>query len=215
MTIATEGMEQNPYQDAEQTQYLTFRIGSEEYAIGVLHVKEILEYDTLTKVPNTPGSIRGVINLRGSVVPVVDLAVKFGSKESTITKRTCIVIVEVDLNGERAVMGVMADSVSQVIDLLPGDIEPAPSFGTRVNVAYLHGMARSTTGKKFVLLLDTGKVLSTDELLAASELGQEDVAITAPRRKRRSKHSPEAFEAAGPVQAETGNPTAEPQQTEA
>ena len=173
--------------EQQQSQYLTFHIGSEEYAIGVLQVKEILEYDTLTKVPNTPRSIRGVINLRGSVVPVVDLAVKFGQAPSEVTKRTCIVIAELDLNGERGTMGVMADSVSQVIDLQPGDIEPPPSFGTRVNVAYLQGMAKSTTAKKFVLLLDTDKVLSTDELLAAAELSKEDAAALTSKRKRRKR----------------------------
>ncbi|HKC12424.1 MAG TPA: chemotaxis protein CheW, partial [Vicinamibacteria bacterium] len=107
---------------AEQAQYLGFYIAGEEYAIGILRVREILEYDTVTKVPTTPPSIRGVINLRGSVVPVVDLAVKFGLPESVVSKRTCIVVVEVDLDGERAVMGVLADAVSQVIDLPASEV---------------------------------------------------------------------------------------------
>src|SRR5260221_6026244 len=104
--------ERNPDATA---QYLGFYIAGEEYAIGILRVKEILEYDTITTVPGTPSSMRGVINLRGSVVPVVDLAVKFGLAESLVTKRTCIVVVELDLEGQRTVIGVMADSVSQVI----------------------------------------------------------------------------------------------------
>jgi len=155
---------------AEGAQYLGFCIAGEEYAIGILRVREILEYDTLTKVPTTPPSIRGVINLRGSVVPVVDLAVKFGLPESVISKRTCIVVVEVNLDGERAVMGVLADAVSQVIDLPASEVEPPPPFGTRVRVDCLIGMGRA--GRKFVLLLDIDKLLSLDELeIARPETG--------------------------------------------
>ena len=152
----------------DQAQYLGFYIAGEEYAVGILRVKEILEYDTITKVPGTPPSIRGVINLRGSVVPVVDLALKFGLPESQVTKRTCIVVVELDLNGERTVMGVMADAVSQVIELGPKDIEPPPAFGTRVHMDYLRGMGKA--GKKFILILDVDRVLSVDELQAAASL---------------------------------------------
>jgi purine-binding chemotaxis protein CheW len=151
---------------AEQTQYLGFVVADEEYAIGILRVREILEFDVVTKVPTTPPSIRGVINLRGRVVPVIDLAVKLGLPESTVTKRTCIVVVEVDLAGERTVMGVLADSVSQVLDLAADEVEPPPSFGTRVRVDCLLGMGRA--GKKFVLLLDIDKVLSAEELMAAA-----------------------------------------------
>ena len=157
----------SPVQDAvEQSQYLTFYLAGEEYAIGILQVKEILEYDTLPKVPQTPPSIRGVINLRGSVVPVVDLAAKFGLPPSPVSKRTCIVIVEVDFDGQRTVMGVLADAVSQVMDLTPADIEAPPAFGTAVRVDYLQGMGK--VGKKFVLILDVDRVLSAPELLGAS-----------------------------------------------
>src|SRR5258708_7572637 len=159
---------------AERAQYLGFYIGGEEYAIGILRVREILEYDTVTKVPTTPPSIRGVINLRGSVVPVVDLAVKFGLPESVVSKRTCIVVVEVDLDGERAVMGVLADAVSQVIDLPASEVEPPPPFGTRVRVDRLIGMGRA--GRKFVLLLDIDKLLSLDEL----EIASQEAGATAP-----------------------------------
>ena len=152
----------------EQTQYLTFSLVGEEYAIGILRVREILEYDTLTTVPQTPPCIRGVINLRGSVVPVVDLAVKFGLPATPITKRTCIVIVEADLDGTPTVMGVMADAVSQVMDLAPQDIEAPPAFGTRVRVDYLRGMGK--VGKRFVLLLDVDRVLSAADLLAGAAL---------------------------------------------
>lgn len=158
---------------SDETQYLGFQVAEEEYAIGILRVREILEYDTVTKVPTTPPSIRGVINLRGRVVPVVDLAVKLGLPESPITKSTCIVVVEVDLEGERAVMGVLADSVSQVLDLPAGEIEPPPPFGPHVRVDCLVGMGRS--GKKFVLLLDIDKLLSMDELAVAARLADASV----------------------------------------
>jgi len=151
-----------------QTKYLTYHLAGEEYAIGILRVKEVIEYGTVTKVPKTPPSVRGVINLRGSVVPVVDLAIKFGLPESPVTKRTCIVIVEVDLDGERVVMGIVADSVSEVMDLLPEDIVEPPPFGTGVRVDYLQGMGK--VGKKFVLILDVDRVMSSSELLAAASL---------------------------------------------
>ena len=158
----------NKTQTHEQTQYLTFHLAGEEYAVSILKVKEIIEYGTLTIVPQTPRSIRGVINLRGNVVPVVDLAIKFGMNPSTITDRSCIVIVEVDMDGETTVMGVVADSVSQVIDLPPGDILPPPAFGTRIKVDFLHGMGKSD--KKFFLILDIDKVLSIEELKIAATL---------------------------------------------
>ena len=155
---------------ADGTQYLGFYVAEEEYAIGILRVREILEFDTVTRVPTTPPSIRGVINLRGRVVPVVDLAVKLGLPESPITKRTCVVVVEVDLEGERTVMGVLADAVSQVLDLPASEIEPPPPFGPRVRVDCLLGMGRA--GKKFVLLLDIDKLLSTDELAVAAQAAE-------------------------------------------
>jgi purine-binding chemotaxis protein CheW len=152
---------------SEQSQYLGFHIGGEEYAIGILRVREILEYDTVTKVPTTPPSIRGVINLRGSVVPVVDLAVKLGLPASVVTKRSCVVVVEMMFEGERTVMGLLADAVSQVLDLPAAEIEPPPPFGTRIRVECLLGMGRA--GKKFVLLLDIDRLLSTDDVVAATE----------------------------------------------
>jgi purine-binding chemotaxis protein CheW len=147
----------------EQTQFLTFLLAEEAYAVGILRVKEIIEYDTVTRIPNVPRSVRGVINLRGSVVPVVDLAARFGLEESPVTKRTCVIIVEVEAGGrKRMVMGVMADAVSQVIDLPLSEIEPPPSFGTRIHVDYLKGIGK--IGKKFVLILDLDRVLSPDAL---------------------------------------------------
>lgn len=152
----------NAQEDTAQAQYLSFFIAKEEYAIGILRVREIIEFGTLTVVPATHPSIRGVINLRGAVVPVIDLAVKLGLAPAVITRWTCIVIVEVVLDGEATVMGVMADSVSQVVELSPQDIESAPAFGTRLNVDYLLGMGK--LGAKFLLLLDIDRVLSAEAL---------------------------------------------------
>ena len=153
---------------AEPGQYLSFFVADEEYAIGILKVKEILEFSATTKVPGAPRSIRGVANVRGRVVPVVDLAVRFSLPETVVTKRSCIVIVEVDVDGERSVMGVMADSVSQVISLGPDDIQPPPSFGTRVHIDYLLGMGRS--GQKFLMILDIDRILTLDELLEVTKV---------------------------------------------
>jgi purine-binding chemotaxis protein CheW len=146
---------------ANQRQYLTFFLADEQYAVGVLCVKEIIEYGIVTKVPTTPQYIRGVINLRGSVVPVVDLAVKFGLPAVSVSRRTCIVIMEATLAGERVVMGVVADAVSQVIQFSPQDIEPAPAFGTSVRLEYLEGMAK--LGTKFVLILNMDHVFAADD----------------------------------------------------
>jgi len=145
-----------------QEQYLTFLLTGEEYAISILKVKEIIEYDTVTTVPKTPRWVRGVINLRGAVVPVLDLGLKFGLEERPVTKTTCIVIVEGQVEGQSTLMGVMADAVSQVMDIAAGDVQEVPTFGTRIKVDYLQGMAQ--LGKKFVLLLDIDKVLSADEV---------------------------------------------------
>ena len=147
--------------EASVAQYLSFQVAGESYAVGVLQAREIIEYSTVTRVPHAPPAVRGVINLRGSVVPVVDLAIKFGLPASPIGRRTCVVIVECVIDGESLVMGVMADAVNHVLDLGPADIEPAPSFGTRVRTEYLKGMGKLEQG--FVLLLDMDKLLTTDE----------------------------------------------------
>jgi purine-binding chemotaxis protein CheW len=152
-------------------QYLTFRIRDEEYAVSLLRVKEIIEYETVTRVPTTPAHIRGVINLRGAVLPVVDLAAKFGHAESALTRTTCIVVVETALHGETVVVGMLADAVSQVIDLAADQIEPPPPFGTHVRVDFLVGMAK--IDGRLALVLDLDRVLSPVEL-------QETLAATAP-----------------------------------
>jgi purine-binding chemotaxis protein CheW len=161
-------MQTKEKEEIVQQQYLTLFLAEEEYAITIQRVKEIIEYAAITKVPKVPQWIRGVINLRGNVVPVVDLAVRFGMEERPVTKTTCIVIVEVEQDTERTVMGVIADSVNQVIDLAAQDIEEPPAFGTRVRLEYLLGMGK--LGKKFVLILNIDRVLSSAELLTVSAL---------------------------------------------
>ena len=161
-------MEIKEKEEVIQQQYLTFFLADEEYAINIQRVKEIIEYTTVTKVPKVPEWIRGVINLRGNVVPVVDLTVRFGLEERPVTKTTCIVIVEVEQDSERTVMGVISDAVNQVIDLAPRDIEEPPAFGTGVRLEYLFGMGK--LGKKFALILNIDSVLSNTELLTVSTL---------------------------------------------
>lgn len=154
--------------DSEQQQYLTFLIGEEEYGVPVLRVREIVAYGSVTRVPSAPSWIRGVINLRGVIVPVVDLALKFGLPATRIGRRTCIVIVEVALVNEETAMGVLSDAVQEVATLAPEDIEPPPPFGSAVRIEFLIGMR--TSGRGFLQLLDIDKVLATDELLAVTGL---------------------------------------------
>lgn len=154
-----------------QEQFLTFYLAAEEYAVPVLRVKEILEYQVVTRVPYTPPWVRGVFNLRGSVVPVVDLAVKLGLGEAPIAKTSCIVILEVDLKDEPLVIGVIVNSVSQVIDLTPADVQPVPAFGVKVNTGYLLGIAN--TGSRLTLLIDIDKIFSMEELAHIGEASLE------------------------------------------
>lgn len=146
----------------EKEQYLTFFLVNEECAISILKVREIIEYDAITTVPKMAAWMRGVINLRGSVVPVVDLAAKFEMEQKPVGKTTCIVIVEAQFENQQTTVGLIVDAVSQVMELAPDDIRPVPDFGTSVNMDYLIGMAQS--GRKFALLLDVDKVLTTEEL---------------------------------------------------
>jgi purine-binding chemotaxis protein CheW len=148
----------------EPTQYLTFMLAGEAFAIGILAIKEIIEYHSLTEVPMMPPCVRGVINLRGAVVPVVDLLARFGRAQSPVTKRTCIVIVEVESAGERQVIGVVVDAVNEVLDIDAADIEPAPSFGARIRTDFIQGMGK--VKGKFVILLDVDQVLALDDLAA-------------------------------------------------
>ena len=143
-------------------QFLTFRIGGDEYGLPILQVREIIEYQPITRVPNAPPAIIGVLNLRGSAVPVADLSRAFGRPESVITRRTCVVIVEVHHDTELTAVGMLVDSVSQVLELTEAQIRPPPSFGTPVSLDFLRGMGQ--VEQRFVLLLDCERVLSLDEL---------------------------------------------------
>jgi purine-binding chemotaxis protein CheW len=154
-------------------QYLTFFLAGEEYAITILQVTDIIECGTVTRVPGTPPWIRGVHNLRGTVVPVIDLAIKFGLPPTEVTRRTCIVIVELKADDETLIMGVMADSVHQVVDFTSEQIQPPPAFGPRVHVECLLGMASSNG--KFVLLLDIDRVFSSDEIIAAGSTVADEI----------------------------------------
>jgi len=156
---------------AEPAQYLTFMLAGEVFAVGILAVKEIIEYRGLTEVPMMPACVRGVINLRGAVVPVIDLPARFGRPTSQVTKRTCTVIVEVQAADERHVIGMVVDAVNEVIEIPPSDIEPAPSFGTRIRSDFIQGMGK--VRDKFVILLDADQVLSIDEAADVSRQAPE------------------------------------------
>jgi purine-binding chemotaxis protein CheW len=148
---------------ARPAQYLAFSLAGETYAIELPRIRAIIEHVPVTRVPGMPPAVLGVINLRGHVVPVVDLAVKMGLGPRPLSRWTCFVIVEVPLEGERTALGLLADSVSEVLELGPDDIEPPPPFGTRVPAEYLRGLGRREQG--FILLLELERLLSVEELL--------------------------------------------------
>jgi purine-binding chemotaxis protein CheW len=154
--------EPNVAADAQAAQYLTFMLAGESFGIGIMAVKEIIEFSGITEVPMMPDSIRGVINLRGAVVPVMDLAARFGRPRSVPGKRTCIVIVELEKDGAYQLMGIVVDAVSAVLDIPAADIEPAPSFGTRIRGDFIAGMGK--LNGRFVILLNVDPVLSLEGL---------------------------------------------------
>ena len=148
--------------NAEQAQqYLTFTLNGELFAIGILAIKEIIEYSRVTGVPMMPAYVRGVINLRGAVVPVLDLSVRFGKLASPVTKRTCVVIIEITTAGERQDVGVVVDAVDSVLDIQADQVEPPPAFGTRICTDLILGMGK--VNGKFVILLDVNSVLAPEE----------------------------------------------------
>lgn len=150
-------------------QYLAFTLNGEVFAIDILQIREIIEYGTLTEVPMMPDTIRGVINLRGQVVPVIDLSARFGRGTSRVARRTCIVIVELPLDDGRQVLGVMVDAVNEVLEIPAADIEPAPCFGARIRTDFIAGMGR--VGERFVIILDVARVFSVDELADLGAFG--------------------------------------------
>lgn len=143
-------------------QYLTFILGGEVYGVSILVIKEILEYHEPTLVPMMPEFIRGVINLRGSVVPVVDLSLRLGKQSSKVGKRTCVVIIEIAHEEESLKIGVIVDAVNEVLDIAPENIESAPNFGAKIRTDFIGGMGK--VADKFVVLLNIDHVLSIEEL---------------------------------------------------
>jgi purine-binding chemotaxis protein CheW len=167
-------------QITEAGQYLTFTLDDEVFACSITRVREVLEFTTATRVPRTPEFMRGVINLRGNVVPVMDLRRKFGMGDTKNSIDTCVIIVEVELDGEHIVLGAMADSVQEVIDLGPDQIEPPPKIGTRLDTQFIQGMG--TPDEEFIILLDIDRVFSAGDLELAQSSGEvpvSEVAATA------------------------------------
>lgn len=153
----------------ETTQCLTFKLEDEVFALDIAKVREVLEYTTITKVPGTPDFMCGVINLRGGVVPVVNMRLKFGMPDAEKTVNTCIIIVEVKLDGETTVLGALADSVQEVMDLEPDQIEPAPKIGAGLRTDFIKGMGKHDN--KFIMILDIDKVFSAEELALVQDAG--------------------------------------------
>jgi len=158
----------------ETRQYLSFKLCGEEFALDIAKVREVLDYPKITRVPQTPDFVRGVINLRGAVVPVVDLNKKFKIEETQQTVNTRVIIGEVEVDGDTIVLGVLADSVHEVMEIEPNNIEPAPKIGTRLNTEFLKGMGKRD--EEFILILDIDKVFSAEELLAVGHSGNDSAA---------------------------------------
>jgi purine-binding chemotaxis protein CheW len=149
------------------SQYLTFSLDKEQFAVDIGKVREVLEFSSVTKVPRTPDFMRGVINLRGTVVPVIDLRLKLGLSRTEATIDTCVIIIEVQSPTERLVLGALADSVQEVIELDPKSIDPPPRMGTRVNIDFLRGIGKRD--EQFLMLLDINRVLTDEELHAVAD----------------------------------------------
>ena len=154
-------------QISEMRQYLTFKLGNEVFGIDVAKVREILDFTTITEIPRTPEFMSGVINLRGNVVPVVDLRLCFQMSKTVRTRNTCIVVVEVLLESESTVIGALADSVEEVIDMEPDQIKPAPKIGTQIRTDFIKGMG--TRENQFIMILDIDRVFSVEQLVAARD----------------------------------------------
>ncbi|CCH47644.1 chemotaxis protein CheW [Pseudodesulfovibrio piezophilus] len=149
-------------------QFLTFTLGKEIFALDIGTVREVLELTSITKIPRTPEFMRGVINLRGHAVPVVDMRLKLGMSKGEDTVDTCIIIVEIEFDGEFTVMGALVDSVREVFEMMPDTIEPAPKMGAAINAEYIKGMGRQN--EQFIIIIDINKIFSAEELAIAKEL---------------------------------------------
>ena len=152
----------------ETTQYLTFKLDEEIFALDVSKVREILDFTSVTRVPQTPDFMKGVINLRGSVVPVMDMRLKFGMSVTEKTVNTCIVVVELTFENETIILGALADSVQEVVEMEPDQIEPAPRIGTRLNTDFIRGMGKR--GEHFIMILDIDRIFTQDEIRQTQEV---------------------------------------------
>lgn len=152
-------------------QYLAFQLDKEVFAVDVCQVREILEFGSVTRVPKTPDYMRGVINLRGGVVPVLDLRLKFGLTASERTVDTCVIVVEVDIAQEKSIIGALVDSVQEVFELEPGQIEAPPKIGTQLRCDFIKGMGKKDDS--FIIILDIDRVFSLEELAAAQGMEEE------------------------------------------
>ena len=170
MTQSSSSLDKQERSADELSQFLTFLLNDEMFAIGILHVKEILEWHHVTPVPMMPEFICGVINLRGAVVPVIDLCARLGGKPGRIDKRTCIVILEIPYLEEQQYISIMVDAVSEVADITNTDIDSAPGFGMKIRSDFLTGIGK--INDQFVIVLNVQNVLSVDELAKICDLGQ-------------------------------------------
>ena len=161
----------------ETNQYLAFKLEEEIFAFDISKVREVLEYTTMTKVPQTPEMMKGVINLRGSVVPVVDMRIKFGMGETEKTVNTVIIIIEIDLDGESVMIGALVDSVQEVMDLDSDHMEPPPSIGTQLNTDFIRGMGK--LDGRFIIILDIENIFSSEELDLVQDASQKKFSETA------------------------------------
>jgi len=150
--------------------FLTFNLDDELFAVDVAKVREVLDYTNITKIPRTPEYMRGVINLRGSVVPVIDLRLKFGLSLTERKRNTCIIVLEVQSESDTLILGALADSVQEVFEFEDGQIEPSPKFGTKLKTDFLKAMGKRND--KFIMILDSDKVFSSDELIAVQEASE-------------------------------------------
>jgi len=158
-------------------QYLTFKLGNEVFGLAIGKVREVLDFTSVTRVPQTPAYMRGVINLRGSVVPVIDLHQKFDLSQTEKTVNTCIIIVEIEMDGETTILGALADMVQEVLDINPDQIEPAPKIGTKLNTEFIQGMGKHNDS--FIILLDIDRVFSAAEMSAVQGVNNEEVLASA------------------------------------
>ena len=180
----------------KESKYLTFALAEEEYGIGILKVKEIIGMMSITSVPQTPPFVKGVINLRGKVIPVVDLRLKFGMEEMAYTERTCIIVVEIAGEGRKTVntqMGIVVDAVSEVLNIKAEDVEETPTFGAALNTDFILGMAKMEGGVK--ILLDIDKVLSRQEFETVTAVKSQESPLPAEAMPEQAEAMPEQAEA--------------------